>query len=87
MFGNEFGVSSDPNYPVGPSILGETTTTTSCGMVSSGGGFQWADIEYKYEYRYTRDSNGDGRNDSDLKWVLVGASWEYWQPNTSQICQ
>lgn len=82
-----FQIPADPNHPVGPSIIGRKMVTDSCGMVTSGGAFEWATIEYHYEYRFTRDANRDGKMDSDPRWVLVGATWTYFNPESAQICQ
>lgn len=64
--------------PSGGGRLGSTQQTKSeCGYVVVGGSPTPADITYSWSYQYTRDSNGDGKKDSDPAWVLVGASYVF----------
>lgn len=58
-----------------PPIGTRHSITVSCAQVRTSASSSYsADITYTWEYRYTRDTNGDNKPDADPEWVLVGVT-------------
>ena len=70
-------IEFDPPPPPGftPPTVGSKSETSVCSYpVKFNSDFGYADMEFKWEYRYTKDTDNDGKNDSDPKWVLTSFS-------------
>ncbi len=78
---------SDPNPPTHPGWIGQREPNNYCGMISIGNGSITGDISVEYEYRYTRDADRDGTNDSDPEWVIVNIGFQEWPPNVTRFCE
>lgn len=79
-------ITFDPPPPPGydPPVPGATGATSACGYPINFGSQQGtASMEFTWEYRNTRDSDGDGQKDSDPQWVLVEFSATHIELGTS----
>jgi len=78
---------SDPNPPDGFGRIGQGTSTISqCTTARRGFDTLTADVTYDYVYRYTVDTNRDGKNDSEPGWVLEGVRVTFLQRNVAELC-
>jgi hypothetical protein len=65
-----FGAPPPPGFSA--PVPGATNTTSVCGYtISFGSTPGTADMQFKWEWRNTRDTHGDGEMDADPDWVLV----------------
>ncbi len=79
LLANGKNVHKDIGVPPAPDPFGngthigdKTSVMLNCATVRmSTHENRFADITYHYEWRYTRDSDNDGFNDSDPAWVVV----------------
>ena len=69
-------LDGDPGPPAGtPNGIPSTATTNdSCAGLGIDGNPATGNATFTWTYQNTRDSNGDGKKDSDPKWVLTGFS-------------
>lgn len=72
-----FNDSGPPDIPGGK--IGKTAILSSaCQTV--GPGFQQGEIKYTWEYQFTKDTNDDGKADSDPEWVITDVEIEFYTP-------
>jgi hypothetical protein len=78
----------DGNAPTTPGYPGAVQTNHRCGLVNTGRGPEFAQIEYRYEWLPIGDTNRDGRRDKydEHGWVLTGESWRAWPADAVEIC-
>lgn len=75
----------DPVVPQQPGgKIGDTSNrTASCVNVGS---FRQGTVTYNWEWKYTKDTNGDNKPDSDPAWVLTDIEVEFYTPFTQPNC-
>jgi len=80
---------TNPPFPTGPGrTIGQRTTETEfCqSYLSVNGVRQSADIEFHYEWRKPRDSQGRVIEDAEPEWTLVGYTVKELMPLAASVC-
>jgi hypothetical protein len=81
-------IPEDGNAPTTPGYPGAVEINQRCGVVNTGRGPEFAQIEYRYEWRPIADTNRDGRRDKhdEHGWVLTAETWRAWPADTIEAC-
>jgi len=77
-----------PAAPTGKAPLGTyLNRSETCQAVQVGGETRYATVDGSWEYRNTRDSDGDGEPDAAPKWALAATSIQYYAPADAAQCR
>jgi len=76
-----FGDPTTPGLPGG--YIGDSSSRIdTCYPINDGATEGTATVRWTFSYEYTRDSNGDGTNDSDPGWVVDTSSFSTFEWRT-----
>ncbi|MBE5316712.1 MAG: hypothetical protein H4O13_15075 [Xanthomonadales bacterium] len=81
-------IPDDGNSPTTPGYPGAVQINHRCGVIRTGHGSEFVQLEYRYEWRPIADTNMDGRRDKhdEHGWVLTSETWRAWPADTAQVC-